>query len=350
MSARGAGQLEGLRAMAAQAKAGSAGAGGAGAEVATGNAMAASPLLRAAHAANAAGAASSASAAGAAGAASASASNGNTPRRAPKVPFVAITGAKGGVGKTVVATNLALLLAQQGYKTLLVDLDPSCGNVDVHLRIARSRSLDDVATGMCTPHEAIYEAPFGLRVLAGKSGSSTLLDAAPEVVDRLFAAVERAAEGFDVVVLDTGAGLGSLSLRAAERADLAIAITTTDPSAITDAYAQCKLLHARGRPLPRLLVNGAQSRDEAMRTAGKFSAVCRKFLGVEAPFFGSLRRDTALERSVLEQRPLALTGYQVGGATSGALAELRGLCAALLAGLPTMQRRAARVVSALRGV
>jgi flagellar biosynthesis protein FlhG len=338
VSARGAGQLEGLRAMAAQAKAGSAGVGGAGAEVAAGGAMAASPLLRAAHAA------------GAAGAVSASASNGNTPRRAPKVPFVAITGAKGGVGKTVVATNLALLLAQQGYKTLLVDLDPSCGNVDVHLRIARSRSLDDVATGMCAPHEAVYEAPFGLRVLAGKSGSSTLLDAAPELVDRVFAAVERAAEGFDVVVLDTGAGLGSLSLRAAERADLAIAITTTDPSAITDAYAQCKLLHSRGRPLPRLLVNGAQSRDEAMRTAGKFSAVCRKFLGVEAAFFGSLRRDAALERSVLEQRPLALTGYQVGGATSGALAELRGLCAAVLAGLPTMQRRAARVVSAVRGV
>jgi flagellar biosynthesis protein FlhG len=198
---------------------------------------------------------------------------------------------------------------------------------------------------MCAPQEAIYEAPFGLRVLAGKSGSSTLLDAAPELVDRVFAAVERAADGFDVVVLDTGAGLGSLSLRAAERADLAIAITTTDPSAITDAYAQCKLLHSRGRPLPRLLVNGAQNRDEAMRTAGKFSAVCRKFLGVEAAFFGSLRRDAALERSVLEQRPLVLTGHQVGGATSGALAELRGLCAAVLAGLPTMQRRAARVVS-----
>lgn len=264
------------------------------------------------------------------------------PRRATQVPFVAITGAKGGVGKTLVATNLALLLAQQGYKTLLVDLDPSCGNVDVHLRIARTRSIDDLVSGTCAPHEACVEAAFGLRVLAGRSGSPTLLDASKETQDRAFAAIERAADGFDVVVCDTGAGLGAFSLRAAERADLTIAITTTDPSAITDAYAQCKLLHARGRPLPKLLVNGVTQREEAMRTAGKFSAVCRKFLGQESPFFGSLSRDTALERSAHEQRPLALAMGDAARHAAKPMCRLRALCASLLAGLPTMPRRAAR--------
>lgn len=267
------------------------------------------------------------------------------PRRAAHVPFVAITGAKGGVGKTLIATNLALLLAQQGYKTLLVDLDPSCGNVDVHLRIARMRGIDDVVSGACLPHEACVEAPFGLRVLAGRSGSPALLDASADLQDRVFAAIQRAAEGYDVVVCDTGAGLGAFSLRAAERADLAIAITTTDPSALTDAYAQCKLLHSRGRPLPKLLVNGVTSREDAMRTATKFSAVCRQFLAQESTFFGSLSRDAALERSSHEQRPLALAFGDLARHAAKPMSELRALCAALLAGLPTMPRRAAKMAT-----
>ena len=284
----------------------------------------------------------------AAGSASTAAVSNVAPRRAAHVPFVAITGAKGGVGKTLVATNLALLLAQQGYKTLLVDLDPSCGNVDVHLRIARTRGIDDIVTGACAPHEACVEAPFALRVLAGRSGSPVLLDASTELQDRTFAAIERAAEGYDVVVCDTGAGLGAFSMRAAERADLAIAITTTDPSAITDAYAQCKLLHARGKQLPKLLINGVASRDEAMRTAGKFAAVCRKFLGHEATFFGSLSRDVELERSAHEQRPLALAFGDAARHASKPVSELRALCAALLANLPTLPRRAAKPAQMLR--
>ena len=60
-----------------------------------------------------------------------------------------------------------------------------------------------------------------------------------------------------------------MPLATAERADLALTLATADPSAMTDAYAQCKLLHQRGRPLPRLLVNGANSRDEALRAAFK---------------------------------------------------------------------------------
>ena len=63
-------------------------------------------------------------------------------------PWVAVTGAKGGVGKTLVAVNLALLLARSGYRTLLVDLDPGCGNVDVHLRLQRRATLDDAVSGL----------------------------------------------------------------------------------------------------------------------------------------------------------------------------------------------------------
>ena len=169
-----------------------------------------------------------------------------------------------------------------------------------------------------------------------------MCDADETVLQRTFAAVALAAEDCDVVVCDTGAGLGALSIATAERADLVVAIATADPSAMTDAYAQCKLLHLRGRPLPRLLINGASSRDDAMTTAGRFASVCRKFLGQDGPMFGWLRRDPALERSTMEQRPVALHGHGT------ALEELRALAAALLSALPTLPRRAAREAIAVR--
>ena len=259
-----------------------------------------------------------------------------------RAPWVAVTGAKGGVGKTLVAVNLALLLARSGYRTLLVDLDPGCGNIDVHLRLQRKCTLDDAVSGLCEVDDAIVDGPFGLQVLGGRSGSTSLCDANSATIERTFAAVARAAEGCDVVVCDTGAGLGAMSIATAERADLVLAIATPDPSAMTDAYAQCKLLHLRGRPLPRLLINGAASRDDAMTTAGRFASVCRKFLGQDGAMFGWLRRDPVLERSTKEQRPLALHGHGT------ALDELRALCAATLSALPMLPRRVAREATAVR--
>ncbi len=262
-------------------------------------------------------------------------------RAAAAAPWLAVTGAKGGVGKTVVAVNLALLLARAGHRTLLVDLDPGCGNVDVHLRLAPRTTLDDVLAGHATPAAAVVDGPFGLRVLTGRSGSLTLGSDTPTAIERMVNAIDAAAAGCDIVVCDTGAGLGPTALAAAERADLVVGITTTDPSALTDAYAQCKLLHQRGRPLPRLLVNGAQSRDEALRTAGRFAAICRRFLDTDCPLFGWLRRDAALERSTREQRPLALHGE------GAALDELRALCATALSALPGLPRRTPRAAAAI---
>jgi len=242
-----------------------------------------------------------------------------------------MTGAKGGVGKTLLAVNLAIMVAQRGQRTLLVDLDPGCGNVDVHLRIARHRSLDDVVAGRCSLEEALVAGPGGLAVLGGRSGSATLTD--PAGIRSALDAIARFATDFDVVVFDTGAGIGPAVLAVAEHADLVLGTTTPDPSALTDAYALCKQLHLRKRPLPRLLVNRARSRDEAMRTAGHLQTVCRRFLERDCLLFAWVRADRALERSVLEQRPFAIHGE------SPASQDLQALCAVTMSALPPLPRR-----------
>lgn len=252
------------------------------------------------------------------------------PRR---TPWLAVTGAKGGVGKTVIAVNLALQLARAGYRTLLVDLDPGLGNVDVQLRLQSRFSLEDVALGACSREQALVQGPAGLQVLCGRSGSTALAGGDVAFLASVLATVDGIARDFDVVVADTGAGIGPCVLAVAERADLVLAVTTPEPASLTDTYALGKLLHHRGRALPRLIVNRVRSRDEAMRTAAKLTSVCRKFLAADCQLLGWLTRDSLLELSVVEQRPFALHG------TGPALEDLRGICAATLAALPPVARR-----------
>ena len=255
------------------------------------------------------------------------------PRPAPKhTPWVAVAGAKGGVGKTTLAVNLALLLARAGYRTLLVDFDPGCGNIAVHLRLSARHDLEDLANERCAPREALLDGPGGIKVILGRSGSTTLAGNDPRLLQNALAALGELAKDFDIVVCDTGAGIGPATLAVAERSDLVLGITNADAASLTDAYALCKVLHLRGRALPQLVVNRVRSRDEAMRTAGKLSAVVKKFLATDLRLCGWVAQDAGVELGVIDQRPVALFGQGTG------LEDLRGLCAAVLAGLPTLSR------------
>ncbi len=241
-------------------------------------------------------------------------------------PWIAVAGAKGGVGKTTLAVNLAILIARSGRRVLLVDADPGCGNVAVHLRLPGERHLDDVLEQRCSPRDAIVPGPGGIGVLTTRSGATTFADAAH--LSLAVAAIDRAAAGYDVVVCDTGAGIGPATLAVAERAEVVLSVTTPDVAALTDAYALCKVLHARARPLPRLVVNRVRSRDEAMRTAGKLAAVIGKFLGGACTLTGWIGESAAIASSLAAQRPVAVDG------DDAAIVDLRALCAAALAELP----------------
>lgn len=235
-----------------------------------------------------------------------------------------MSGGKGGVGKTVVAVNLALLTARAGHRTLLVDLDPGLGNVDVHLRLAPRFSLEDCVEGKCSLDQALTDAGNGIHVLTGKSGSTRLASGDPEFLQRTFHTIQEAARGFDVVICDTGAGIGPVVVECSARAEISLVVTAPEPAAATDAYALCKVLQAHGGPEPMLVVNRAKTRDEAMRTGGKLAAVCERFLGMKPGIAGWVLTNQAIERSTVEQRPCA--SFESGEAVD----DLRALTASVL--------------------
>ena len=247
-------------------------------------------------------------------------------------PWIVVGGGKGGVGKTLVAVNLALQTVRAGCRTLLVDLDPGLGNVDVQMRLAPKHTIDDVVDGKCSPAEAIVTGPGGVAVLAGRSGATQLASGDLERIHRTLDAVARAARGYDLVVCDTGAGIGPAVVETLRRAKLVVAVTTPDPTAVTDCYALCKILAARGISEPTLVVNRVRSRDEALRTAARLTSVCEKFLSTKPSLLGWLRSDPLVELSVLDQRPFALAGI------GPAIEDLRAVTAAALSALPGLRR------------
>ncbi|MFK7740447.1 MAG: AAA family ATPase [Planctomycetota bacterium] len=252
-------------------------------------------------------------------------------------PWLCVAGAKGGVGKTMLATNLALQFSQNGYRTLLVDFDPGTGNVGVHLRLTSDFNLEDVASGHCTPERAIVKGPHGLDVLLGQSGATEVANLQPHRVATLLRDLRRAAKDtYEVVVIDTGAGLSTATLAVAASSELTLGVTTSEVTSLTDAYALCKVLHLRGCPQPKLVVNRVRSRNEAMQTAGKLSSITQKFLGVPSELCGWISNDPAVEQSTRQQRPLLLAASQ--STQTAARQDLCMTAAAALGQLPPLQR------------
>src|ERR687896_973646 len=90
------------------------------------------------------------------------------------VQVIAVTGGKGGVGKTSVAVNLATALASTGRRAMLLDGDLGLANVDVFLGLSPRHTMAHVLSGERTLEEIIIESPHGIQVVPGASGVAEL--------------------------------------------------------------------------------------------------------------------------------------------------------------------------------
>ena len=122
--------------------------------------------------------------------------------------MIAIASGKGGVGKTWFAITLAHALAQQGRRVLLFDADLGLANVDIQLGLTPVLDLADVIAGRASiAQAALRNQEGGFHILAGRSGSGMFSGLPPAVLERTLAELREATAGFDVVLLDLGAGL-----------------------------------------------------------------------------------------------------------------------------------------------
>ncbi len=163
--------------------------------------------------------------------------------RPDPVQVIAVTGGKGGVGKTSVAVNLAAALAAQGERVLLFDGDLGLANVDVMMGLTPRHTLEHVLDGRCTLEEAIVQSPAGFGVIPGASGVARMAALSTAEHLGLVQAFSHLTAGLDVLIVDTAAGIADSVRQFCQAAQNVLVVLRDEPASLTDAYALIKVLH-----------------------------------------------------------------------------------------------------------
>lgn len=239
--------------------------------------------------------------------------------RASKV--VCIASGKGGVGKSVLAANLAVLRAQAGERVCLIDFDAGLANAHLLLGMSPRHDIGDLISGQATVEEALLEGPEGLSLLSGGVGRTALANPTRRELDRLYRQLATLEETFDLIVIDHGAGLGYATVTHLAATSTLILITNPEVTALSDGYALYKQAHAVNPGIHvGLVVNRARDLEAAEQARDRFESVSMRFLGHKPESIGWVPQDDEVYWSVQRRRPVSLGAPE--SASARALARI----------------------------
>ncbi|MEM9758531.1 MAG: MinD/ParA family protein [Pseudomonadota bacterium] len=222
---------------------------------------------------------------------------------AAQVRVIAVTSGKGGVGKTNMAVNLAVGLAELGQDVLLFDADLGLANVDVALGLKPEFDIQHVMAGERTLDDVLLTGPKGIRIIPAASGVARMASLSATEQAGLVHAFSDLRQPVDTLVVDTGAGIDNTVLTFTAACQEVIVVICDEPTSLTDGYALIKVLNQqcdvkRFQILANMVDNDLQGRQ-------LFEKLCRvtdRFLDVHLGHLGSVPRDDYLRRAVRAQR------------------------------------------------
>jgi flagellar biosynthesis protein FlhG len=217
---------------------------------------------------------------------------------------IAVTSGKGGVGKTHLSANLAVLAARAGRRVLLVDADLGLANADIVLGICPTHHLGHLLDGSASIDDVLSEGPHGIRVLGASSGVQRLTRLSDEQKRALVAAFDPLDHRFDLVLVDCGAGIGDNVLFFAGAAQEALLVVSPEPTSLADAYATVKVLSQEAGVTHFSVVANQAADFQGRDVFRRLVQVTERFLSARLSYLGSVPRDESLLRALQVQQPV----------------------------------------------
>jgi len=222
----------------------------------------------------------------------------NSKKKSKKTRFIAITSGKGGVGKSTISSNLAYVLSESGLNVGIFDADIGLANLDVMFNVKIKKNILHVLKGEAKVSDILIPITRKLILIPGESGDEILKYSSMELFER-FMEEAQVLDKLDVMIIDTGAGIGQHIQMFLNAADDVIVVTVPDPAAITDAYATIKTISAI-RDDVSVIMNQVKNENEASAIFSKIKKVADANIGgdLNLKLIGKINNDSKVSSSV----------------------------------------------------
>lgn len=217
--------------------------------------------------------------------------------------ILAITGGKGGVGKTNISINLAVALADLQNKVMLLDADFGLSNIDVMLGLRTKKNLHHVLQNECSMEDIIINGPHGIQVIPASSGVKQMANLNPREHKGIIDSISQLNPELDYFIIDTAAGISESVSLFSHVANHMLIVVCDEPASLSDAYALIKVLSKKGvNQKFHVLSNMVESSAHGERLFSQLEKVANHFLDATLEYCGYMPNDKFIKKAIQQQR------------------------------------------------
>lgn len=220
--------------------------------------------------------------------------------------IITVASGKGGVGKSNFSVNFSLCLKAQGKIPILLDADFGLANVEIILGERPQYNLSHLIKSECELKDLVTQSKHGISFISGGSGINEMMFLSADKVEEISKSLMQLETMTDTLVIDMGAGINDIVVKFCMLAHEVYVIVTPEPTSITDGYALIKTLKSdfTMESKIKLVINKAESKEEAHQVFTKLYSVCKNFLKTEIEYAGYIPYDEKVLKAVKSQVPI----------------------------------------------